>query len=229
MGSIRDRLKELRGFLGLTQDELASKTDTKRSTLAGYETGISLPQADFLEQLHTLFNVDNNWLIAGNGNMFVENPANALETINNISRIPLLHQKVSCGPGVDWRDEANIVDHIDVFNQIPHLKIERLFALCVRGSSMLGAGIRNGDYVLFDSALDQWPHDGIYVFALDGDVYCKRLEFDMTKIKIYSVRVTDLDKAELMRTLDTEDTSTADRLTIFGRVLYWVHSNLDDD
>jgi hypothetical protein len=93
---------------------------------------------------------------------------------------------------------------------------------------MLGTGIQNGDYVLFDSALDQWLHDGIYVFALDGDVYCKRLEFDMTKIKIYSVRVTDLDKAELMRTLDTGDTSTADRLTIFGRVLCWVHPNLND-
>jgi SOS-response transcriptional repressor LexA len=128
---------------------------------------------------------------------------------------------------VDWQDEANIVDYIDVFSQIPRLTIKRLFALCVEGSSMLGAGIRNGDYVLFDSAQDQWPRDGIYVFALDGEVYCKRLEFDMTKIKIYSVRVTDLDKAELMITLDTEDTSTADRLTIFGRVLYWVHPNVE--
>jgi hypothetical protein len=51
----------------------------------------------------------------------------------------------------------------------------------------------------------------------------------MTKIKIYSVRIIDLDKAELMVTLDSEDTSTADRFTIFGRVLYWVHPNLDDD
>jgi hypothetical protein len=83
--------------------------------------------------------------------------------------------------------------------------------------------------VLFDSAQDQRLHDGIYVFALDGEVYCKRLEFDMTKIKIYSVRVTDLDKAELMVTLDIGDMSTAERLTIFGRVLYWVHPNLDDD
>ncbi|MDR0572775.1 MAG: S24 family peptidase, partial [Tannerella sp.] len=84
-------------------------------------------------------------------------------------KVPLLRQKVSCGPGVDWQDEANIVDYIDVFDRIPRLKIERLFALCVEGSSMLGAGIRNGDYVLFDSAKEQWPHDGIYVFALDGE------------------------------------------------------------
>jgi phage repressor protein C with HTH and peptisase S24 domain len=177
--------------------------------------------------------VSTDWFLTGEGEMFLASiPAPAgreLAKPDGSHKVPLLRQKVSCGPGVDWRDEANIADHIDVFDQIPRLKIERLFALCVQGSSMLGAGIRNGDYVLFDSTFDQWLHDGIYVFAFDGEVYCKRLEFDMTKIKIYSVRFSDLDKAELMVTLDTEDISTADRLTIFGRVLYWVHPNLDDD
>jgi SOS-response transcriptional repressor LexA len=176
--------------------------------------------------------VSADWFLTGKGEMLLQPPAETgREMVKAIEgyKVPLLRQKVSCGPGVNWQDEINIVDYIDVFDQIPRLKIERLFALCVEGSSMLGAGIQNGDYVLFDSAKDRWPHDGIYVFALDGEVYCKRLEFDMTKIKIYSVRFTDLDKAELMVTLDSEDTSTADRLTIFGRVLYWIHPNLDDD
>jgi hypothetical protein len=96
---------------------------------------------------------------------------------------------------------------------------------------MIGAGIRNGDYVLFDSAEDQRFHDGIYVFALDGEVYCKRMEFDgiSRKIKIYSVRVADLEKAELLDTIDMGDISAAERLMIFGRVLYWVHPNTDDN
>jgi phage repressor protein C with HTH and peptisase S24 domain len=95
---------------------------------------------------------------------------------------------------------------------------------------MLGAGIRDGDYVLFVSAEDQWLHDGIYVFALDGEVYCKRLEFERIsqKTKIYSVRVSELEKAELLATIDASDISEAARLTIFGRVLSWVHPNLDD-
>ena len=49
----------------------------------------------------------------------------------------------------------------------------------------------------------------------------------MNKINIFSVRYTDLDKAELMKTLDTQDMNTAERLTIFGRVLYWIHPNDD--
>jgi hypothetical protein len=96
---------------------------------------------------------------------------------------------------------------------------------------MIGAGIRNGDYVLFDSAEDQRFRDGIYVFALGGEVYCKRLEFDgiSRKVKIYSVRVADLEKAELLATIDMGDISVAERLMILGHVLYWVHPNNGDD
>jgi phage repressor protein C with HTH and peptisase S24 domain len=90
---------------------------------------------------------------------------------------------------------------------------------------MMGVGIRDGDYILFNSAKDQLPRDGIYVFALDDEVLCKRLEFDRNKIKIYSVRFADLDKVELVTTIDKDN---SDRLTIFGRVLYWVHPNLDE-
>lgn len=228
---VGERLKEVRIRLGKgSQAQFAGEFGLEQTTLSKYEKGtLNLPDAIKLKLVD--FGINLHWLLTGEGEMFLSSvsPLQGQETANLVGtrKMPLLRQKVSCGPGVDWQDEANIVDYIDVFDQIPRLKIKRLFALCVEGSSMLGAGIRNGDYVLFDSAQDQWPCDGIYVFALDGDVYCKRLEFDMTKIKIYSVRFVDLDKAELITTLDTKDISTADRLTIFGRVLYWVHPNVE--
>jgi transcriptional regulator with XRE-family HTH domain len=220
------RLRQVRESLGISQTEFASKIGIPRTSLINYEKGTSSPSAEFLAQLKEIFGVNIDWFVSGQGEMLTNLPSKPHQELAKPPeghKVPLLRQKVSCGPGVDWQDENNIVDYIDVFDRIPRIKIERLFALCVQGSSMIGAGIRNGDYVLFDSAKDHWTHDGIYVFALDGEVYCKRLEFDMTKIKIYSVRVIDLDKAELMVTLDKEDISTADSLTIFGRVLYCVH------
>jgi SOS-response transcriptional repressor LexA len=222
--------------MGLDKSSLAKKLGFPSRYIADIKAGKSKnPGSDFILALINRLNFNPLWLETGEGEIILSPSSLSSQSGQDLVKtgegykVPLLRQKVSCGPGVDWQDENNIVDYIDVFDRIPRLKFERLFALCVQGSSMLGAGIRNGDYVLFDSAKDQWPHDGIYVFALDGEVYCKRLEFDMTKIKIYSVRFTDLDKAELMVTLDSKDTSTADRLTIFGRVLYWVHPNLDDD
>jgi transcriptional regulator with XRE-family HTH domain len=135
-------------------------------------------------------------------------------------RLPLLRQKVSCGPGEDWEQDDNIEKYLDINTLIPQLGIGRLVAFRARGSSMLGAGIQGGDYVLFDASADELFTDGIYVFMLDGDVFCKRLEFDdLTKIiKIFSVRVVDLEKAELAKTVNTADPDFADRFRIFGRV-----------
>jgi len=222
--SLSGQIKLLLKALDLTQTGLASKLGLSQGVISEFASGAREPSKEFLIGLPKL-GVSLDWFLTGEGEMLlIPLPAKT----GNGYKVPLLRQKVSCGSGIDWQNENNIVEYIDVFDQIPRLKIERLFALRAEGSSMLGAGIRNGDYVLFNSAIDQWRPDGIYVFALDGEVYCKRLEFDMTKIKIYSVRVADLEKAELMVTLDKEDISTADRLTIFGRVLYWIHPNLDE-
>jgi len=222
--TLSGQIKLVLKALNLTQTGLASKLGLSQGVISEFTSGAREPSKEFLVGLPKL-GISLDWFLTGEGEMhLVPLPA---ETGNGY-KVPLLRQKVSCGPGTDWQNDNNIVDYIDVFDQIPKLKIERLFAFCVAGSSMLGAGIRNGDYVLFNSAKDQWVRDGIYVFSLDGEVYCKRLEFDMTKIKIFSVRFADLDKAELMVTLDTEDASTADRLTIFGRVHYWIHPNFDN-
>jgi len=34
-------------------------------------------------------------------------------------KIPLLRQKVSCGPGEDWQTEENIKEYIDIFSLLP--------------------------------------------------------------------------------------------------------------
>jgi transcriptional regulator with XRE-family HTH domain len=224
------RIKAILKELGLNQTAFASKLNLSQGVISEFTSGARLPSKEFIFGLSKL-GISLDWFLTGIGDMYLPSPLASTSQwrvgLSGGSKVPLLRQKVSCGPGVDWQDETNIVEYIDVFDLIPRLKIKRMFALCVEGSSMLGAGIRNGDYVLFDSAQDLPPHDGIYVFALDGEVYCKRLEFDMEKIKIYSVRVADLEKAELLRTLNVEDIDFPERFSIFGRVLYWVHPNLE--
>jgi SOS-response transcriptional repressor LexA len=198
------RFKEIEAEIGLKGSQFADSIGIQAQIVSDIEREKREPSKDVLLKIASKYLVNLHWLLTGEGAMLRTIPSLPVaESGREIAmtgagghKVPLLRQKVSCGSGVEWQDETNIVDYIDVFSQIPRLTIKRMFALCVEGSSMLGAGIRNGDYVLFDSAQDQWSRDGIYVFALDGEVYCKRLEFDMKKIKIYSVRVTDLDKAE---------------------------------
>lgn len=223
MGSdMSKRLTEVRVNLGLTKKEFADRLAIASTVIVDIENGKREPSKNILLTVAAEYSISLNWLCFGIEPKNLPGKIPSLPAKVETAKIPLLRQKVSCGPGQDWESENNIIDYIDIFN-ISRVKINRLFALRVEGSSMIGAGIQSGDYVLFDGTTDQRVRDGLYVFSLDGEVFCKRLEFDMNKIKIYSVRHVDLDKADLMRTLDTEDIDTADRLTIFGRVLYWLH------
>ncbi|MCL2721752.1 MAG: S24 family peptidase, partial [Treponema sp.] len=122
-------------------------------------------------------------------------------------------------------DESNIDRYVNVFDLVPRLKTGKIYAVPVNGSSMLGAGIKDGDIVLFEADKKMVNIDGIYVFSLDGDVYCKRLEFDSLtrQIKVFSVRVADLEKAELAMSFKADDSALSDRLQIFGRVFAWFH------
>ena len=217
---VKERLREARNYLKLSQEALATETGSQRTTVAGYESGVSLPRAEFLRELSIKYGINPNWILTGQGDMLTE-----AGIVPAGHQIPLLRQKVSCGQGQHWEDEANIDRYVNVFDLVPRLGTGRIYAVPVNGSSMLGAGIRHGDIVLFDAAKDQDPHDGIYVFSLDGDVYCKRLEFDALtrQIKVFSVRVADLEKAELAMTFKADDPALVDRLNIFGRVFMWIH------
>ena len=61
------------------------------------------------------------------------------------TKIPLLKQRVSCGPGANWESDENIEEYLEINTLIPRLGIGQVFALKVQGSSMLGAGIHEGD------------------------------------------------------------------------------------
>ena len=100
---------------------------------------------------------------------------------------------------------------------------KQLYAFRSRGISMAGVGIQDGDILIFDGDKSQSLQDDIYVFGYNGEAFCKLLRFDIfaEKIHVYSVPNKDMDKAELLKTLD----SSAEGFRIFGRVLCWIHEN----
>lgn len=136
--------------------------------------------------------------------------------------IPLIRQKVSCGPGVAW-EEGNIESYLEPIAPIPALHNKNIFAFRASGISMIGLGIQDGDVLFFDGSRDQETSDGIYVFGLNGEAFCKLLRFEPleNKVMIYSVQKQDLREAELIRTVD----AGSDDFRIFGRVLAWLHEN----
>ena len=67
----KDRLKELRTTLKLTQTELASQIGLKQNTIATYEMGKGEMSEASILSLCRRYNVNKNWLQYGKGEMFI--------------------------------------------------------------------------------------------------------------------------------------------------------------
>ena len=69
---LNSRIKELRKNLNLTQQEFANRLGVNRNNIAGYETGTRNPSDGVISLICREFNVNENWLRNGNGEIFIE-------------------------------------------------------------------------------------------------------------------------------------------------------------
>lgn len=69
---MKDRLKKLRKTLDLTQQAFADRIGMKQNTIAQYEMGRTIPSDAIIFSICREFNVNENWLRTGEGDMFME-------------------------------------------------------------------------------------------------------------------------------------------------------------
>ncbi len=66
----KENLKKIRTKLGLSVAKFAAELEMPQSTLTGYERGIRTPSVLLCTQLYKKLNVNLNWFISGEGEMF---------------------------------------------------------------------------------------------------------------------------------------------------------------
>lgn len=69
---MHERIKELRIALNLTQEAFAKRLGVKRNTIGNYETGNRVPSEQSIFSICREFNVREEWLRSGTGEMFNE-------------------------------------------------------------------------------------------------------------------------------------------------------------
>lgn len=69
---MNERIKKLRKHLDLTQSKFAEKIGVKQNTVAQYEMGRNVPIDSVISLICREFNVSEEWLRNGTGEMFVE-------------------------------------------------------------------------------------------------------------------------------------------------------------
>ena len=69
---MNERLKKLRKTLDLTQQEFANKIGIARGNIGAYEVGKNAPSDAVISLICKQFNVDENWMRTGEGEMFIK-------------------------------------------------------------------------------------------------------------------------------------------------------------
>lgn len=84
---MKDRLKELRKQLGLTMEEFGSKLGVRKTTISSLENGVNNFTEQMILSICNVYNVNEQWLRNGTGDMFLEDTDSLVEKI--ISDYPL--------------------------------------------------------------------------------------------------------------------------------------------
>ncbi len=73
---MNERIKQLRKKLGLTQQSFADQLGVKRNTVGQWECGVNAVTDLALTSICREFNVNEEWLKTGNGDIFNKNDRN---------------------------------------------------------------------------------------------------------------------------------------------------------
>ncbi len=69
---MKDRIKKIRKEFALTQQEFADRIGIKRGGVANYEVGRNVPADSVISLICREFNISEQWLRRGTGDMFIE-------------------------------------------------------------------------------------------------------------------------------------------------------------
>ena len=67
---MKERIKQIRASLGLTQSEFAKQAGISRSIVAAYEGGTASVSDRTMNDICRVFNINEHWLRTGKGPMF---------------------------------------------------------------------------------------------------------------------------------------------------------------
>lgn len=223
----------------LNQSWLCDEIGVATGTMSSWITYDRIPKADVAVKIAKALGVSVEYLVVGDNQdqelekeivkeevlravdkhgVFVT-PAKQefpLRSGDDVVMLPVLDQKVSAGYGAIMLDEQYSGNHIPVLRRlVSQYTLSSLKAIEVRGDSMTGVSMLDGDIVVF--AAGHIASDGIYVLTVNGDVLVKRVEFDSFDQTIRISSENSRYPNVKIVSMDNEN------IKIQGKVVAWFH------
>jgi len=194
---------------GKTQEWLASESGINLNTYRGWVSKNRIP--DVLEAARIADSLGVSLDILAGREFMV--PSGKPVTLTGFEVATLVPQTISAGGGQELLNYSSE----ELVQKAPYPKRwgKALMAMEVRGDSMTRVNIFDGDIVFY--APGDIRADGIYVLQLDGGMFVKRLQFEMSgKINIHSENPK---YDSMVEHFDSQ------AMIILGKVRGWLHEH----
>jgi phage repressor protein C with HTH and peptisase S24 domain len=184
------RLRQWRESLGLSREDVASRTGISMGTVRNQENGVTSPNAEHLLGYAEL-GLDPTWLVTGQEPPSHESqgqtvsPSQIVQTHfkpmvegvpNEFTLIPRFDIQAAAGGGtvVDREDAAEMLAFRRDWLHRLGISAANARIITVRGDSMEPT-LKSGDVILIDTDGERWFDDGIYVIRVDNRLLVKRI------------------------------------------------------
>lgn len=217
MDDFASRLRSVREGAKLNQKDFGERIGSAVSHVSQMEKGDSGISVDKLMKVAQEFQVSVDWLLFGESPRFRDAQGRPVEAKNaSVVMLPIISQRAAAGSGQILLNDAHTEGYLPVLSSLVagHPR-ERLRVIEVRGDSMTGVHLFDGDLVIF--VQDLIRADGIYVISLDGDILVKRLAWDQVQRRI-TIHSENSRYPEPMVVPMESDT-----MRIEGKVVGWWH------
>ncbi|MBE6016688.1 MAG: helix-turn-helix domain-containing protein [Lachnospiraceae bacterium] len=199
-----EKIKELRELSGMTQEELGARLGLKKAAINKYETGrvVNLKRST-IEKLCEIFNVLPQELMGMDDNAA---PSSSNIIMPSAKKLPIVGV-VCAGDGVYCQDDFQGSFIIDI-------QVDADFCLKVKGNSMEGAQIYDGD-IAFIKKDDYFN---------DGDIYAVE-RLDLSEASLKKVYINDNSVMLIPCNSDYSPVATTlDQIRIIGRCVGVYHN-----
>ena len=165
--SLGQRIKEFRKILKITQGDMANKLNIDTPNISFYENGKTAPSIQTLELIRNAYNLNLDWLLSGEGDMFLDKEPKANKEQMRDDCIVLYpnfvatssneHHKVKVLGAISAGEPLAILDY-ETDRTLPIAKNlvsnpDDCYCFQVNGTSM-EPEIADGDYVIISKIYD---------------------------------------------------------------------------
>jgi phage repressor protein C with HTH and peptisase S24 domain len=227
METFGDRVKRIIENNHISQKAVADRLGISQAFMSDVIKGRGMFSIENLTSFAREFDVDLNWLIFGKVREVPSSETAMIfrdvrgqivpsEQVPEFALVPIHSQKVSAGAGQEALDDE-IIGWLPVpvrmFRGEPY---QNARACVVRGDSMTGIMMMDGDYVIFNVGVVQG--NGVYVLRVGDELLVKRIDFDHFKRRLI---ITSENSRYPERVELVED--DMDNVMIVGKVFGWTH------